>query len=57
MLAKYKNIIILSMQFNPDTITGIVDDKKFIVDIKTDSQGQYVIINSKKYYLDQFKVK
>lgn len=45
------------MQFNPDTITGIVDDKKFIVDIKTDSQGQYVVINNQKYYLSQFKIK
>ena len=56
MLAKYKNIIILTMSFSPDIITGTIDNKEFKADILTDSKGQYIIIANNKYYLSQFKV-
>jgi len=57
LLAKYKNITILSMSFDPDVITGTIDGKEFKTDILSDNQGQYVIIDNQKYYLDQFIVK
>ena len=56
MLAKYKNIIILTMSFNPDRVTGTINGAEFKSDILTDSKGQYIIINNNKYYLSQFKV-
>jgi len=45
------------MSFDPDTITGNINGKEFKTNIFSDNQGQYVIIDSKKYYLDQFKIK
>ena len=56
MLAKYKNIIILTMSFNPDRVTGTINGVEFKSDILTDSKGQYIIIANNKYYLSQFKV-
>lgn len=57
MLAQYKNIIILTMSFSPDIITGTIAGAEFKADIITDSKGQqYIIINGIKYYLSQFKV-
>ena len=57
MLAKYKNIVILSMSFNPDQVTGAINGKEFKADILTDGNNQqYIIINNNKYYLRQFKV-
>ena len=56
MLAKYKNIIILTMSFNPDVVTGTIAGEEFKADILTDSKGQYIIVNCNKYYLSQFKV-
>ena len=57
MLAKYKNIIILTMSFSPDIITGTIADKEFKADILTDSKNQqYIIADGNKYYLSQFKV-
>jgi len=56
LLAKYKNIIILTMSFNPDQVTGTIAGTEFKADIQTDSKGQYIIVNCNKYYLSQFKV-
>jgi len=56
LLAKYKNIIILTMSFNPDRVTGTINGVEFKSDILTDSKGQYIIVNGNKYYLSQFKV-
>lgn len=57
MLAKYKNIIILTMSFNPDQVIGTIAGIEFKADIQTDSKGnQYIIVNRIKYYLSQFKV-
>ena len=56
MLAKHKNIIILTMSFSPDQVTGTINGVEFKADIRTDSKGQYIIVNSNKYYLSQFKV-
>ena len=57
MLAKYKNIIILTMSFNPDRVTGTIAGVEFKSDILTDNNNQqYIIVNCNKYYLSQFKV-
>jgi len=56
MLAKYKNIIILTMSFSPDQVIGTIAGIEFKADIQTDSKGQYIIIANNKYYLSQFKV-
>ena len=57
MLAKYKNIIILTMSFSPDIVTGTINGAEFKVNILTDNNNQqYIIINGIKYYLSQFKV-
>jgi len=56
LLAKYKNIIILSMSFEPDIVTGTIAGVEFKSDILTDTKGQYIIVNCNKYYLNQFKV-
>ena len=57
MLAKYKNIIILTMSFNPDVVTGTIAGEEFKADILTDNNNQqYIIVNCNKYYLSQFKV-
>ena len=57
MLAKYKNIIILTMSFNPDRVTGTIAGVEFKSDILTDNNNQqYIIVNCNKYYLNQFKV-
>jgi len=57
MLAQYKNIIILSMSFNPDQIVGNVNGQEFKTDIMTDLKGQYIVVNGSKYYLNWFIVK
>ena len=58
LLAQYKNITITAMTFNPDIVTGNIDGVKFITDIITDNNNrQYIIVDNKKYYLDQFVVK
>jgi len=44
------------MSFSPDKVTGTIAGKEFKTDILTDSKGQYIIVNGKKYYLSQFKV-
>ena len=56
MLAKYKNIIILTMSFSPDIVTGTIAEIEFKSNILTDSKGQYILVNCNKYYLSQFKV-
>jgi len=57
LLAKYKNIIILTMSFNPDRVTGTIAGVEFKSDILTDNNNQqYIIVNCNKYYLSQFKV-
>ena len=53
MIAQYKNIVILSMSFEPDQIVGLVDGKKFKADILTDNNGQYIEVNNIKYYLSK----
>jgi len=53
MIAQYKNIIILSMSFEPDQIVGLVNGKKFKANILTDSKGQYITVNGDKYYLNK----
>jgi len=53
MIAQYKNIVILSMSFDPDQIVGLVDGKKFKADILTDNNGQYILVNGDKYYLSK----
>ena len=44
------------MSFSPDQVTGTINGVEFKADIRTDSKGQYIIVNSNKYYLSQFKV-
>ena len=56
MLAKYKNIIILTMSFSPDIVTGTIAEIEFTSNILTDSKGQYILVSCNKYYLSQFKV-
>ena len=59
MLAQYKNITITDMNFNPDVVTGNIDGVKFTVTINTDNNNnkQYIIVDNKKYYLEQFEIK
>lgn len=56
MLAKFKNIIILFMSFNPDVVTGTIGNIKFTASIQTDNKGQYIVVRDQKYYLSKFKV-
>jgi len=57
LLAKYKNIIIHTMSFSPDQVTGTIDGIEFKANILTDSKGQqYIIVIGNKYYFFQFKV-
>lgn len=57
MLAKYKNITILSMSFNPDIVKGTIDSREFTAKILTNGKGQYFILDNEEYYfLDQFKI-
>lgn len=45
------------MRFNPDIITGIIDGKKFKTNIITEDNNQYIIVENRKYYLNQFIIK
>ena len=57
MLAKYKNIIILTMSFLPDKVTGTIAGVEFEADIQTDNNNQqYILVDGNTYYLSQFKV-
>jgi len=57
LLAKYKNIIILTMSFSPDVVTGKIDVVEFKSNILTDNNNQqYILVDGNKYYLSQFKV-
>jgi len=56
LLAKYKNIIILTMSFSPDRVTGTIAGVEFKSNIQTDNNQQYILVDGNKYYLSQFKV-
>jgi len=53
VIAQYKNIVILSMSFEPDQIVGTVNGQEFKADILTDNNGQYIEVNNIKYYLSK----
>jgi len=55
MQFKYKNIVITNYDIDNDIVTGTIDNIKFTAQIFTDNFGQYIVINSNKYYLNWFK--
>ena len=53
MNVKYRNIVIIDMNFEEEILTVLVDGKTIKASIQTDSKGQYIDVNGNKYYLSK----
>ena len=53
MNVKYKNIVVVDMNFEKDVLIVLVKGKTVKASILTDSKGQYVVVNGIKYYLSK----
>jgi len=50
---KYRNIVIIDMNFEEEILIVLVDGKTVKASILTDSKGQYIVVNGNKYYLNK----
>jgi len=50
---KYRNIVIIDMNFEEEILIVLVDGKTIKASIQTDSKGQYIVVNGNKYYLSK----
>ena len=53
MNVKYRNIVIIDMNFEEEILIVLVDGKTIKASIQTDSKGQYIVVNGNKYYLSK----
>ena len=53
MNVKYRNIVIIDMNFEEEILIVLVDGKTVKASILTDSKGQYIVVNGNKYYLNK----
>jgi len=50
---KYRNIVVVDMNFEENILIVLVDGKTVKASIQTDNNGQFVEVNNIKYYLSK----
>ena len=53
MNVKYRNIVVVDMNFEENILIVLVDGKTVKASIQTDNNGQFVEVNNIKYYLSK----
>ena len=53
MNVKYRNIVVVDMNFEEEVLIVLVKGKTVKASIQSDSKGQYIEVNNVKYYLSK----